>query len=150
MRTKLLTVILFMAVGALAFGQSAEEMDALLADEGVSFARAARYVLPAAEILGEDVSEAEAFRAAQERGWVSRSAAPDDPIRIDQFSFLVMKAFSLKGGVFYSIFPGPRYAYRELVYKNYLQGRSDPSQTLSGSRLVLILGHALDEREVEL
>lgn len=150
MRTKLLTVILFMAVGALAFGQSAEEMDALLADEVVSFARAARYVLPAAEILSEDISEEEAFRAAQERGWVPLSAAPDDSIRLDQFSYLVMKSFSLKGGVCYSIFPGRRYAYRELLSRNYVQGRSDPSQALSGSRLVLILGHALDDREVGL
>jgi hypothetical protein len=44
----------------------------------------------------------------------------------------------------YSLFPGPRYAYRELVYRKILEGRVDPAQTLTGERLLYFLGRALE------
>jgi len=150
MKRKLSFAFLLMLISAAAFGQSAKEMDALLADEGVSFARAARYVLPAAGHLPEDTTEAKAFETALERGWIAKDVDPAAPIRLDQYSFLIMKAFSLKGGFLYGIFPGPRYAYRELGYMKYVQGRSDPAQTVSGSRFILILGRALDDQEAAL
>jgi hypothetical protein len=150
MKRKCFLTLLFLLAAAAAFSQSAKEMDTLLADEGVSCARAARYVLPAAGVLPEDTQEADAFHAAQEKGWIAPEATPDAPIRLDQFAFLIMQAFAMKGGVCYSVFPGPRYAYRELIYKHYLQGRSDPAQKLSGQRLVLILGRVLDTQEAAL
>ncbi len=141
----LLLLALVLAVPSLA-AQSAKEMDALLSDERVSYARAARYVLPAAGVLPAAVSEAEAFGAALERGWLPAGADPAGFIRLDQQAYLVMKAFSLDGGLMYSLFPGPRYAYRELSYRQYIQGRRDPAQPVPGSRLVRILGRVLDAK----
>ena len=147
MRSRLLFLAFWASLVASAYGQSAKEMDALLEDPYVSIARAARYVLPAAGVLPESVGESDAFQAALEKGWLPESARPESPIRMDQFSFLIMGAFSMKGGLMYSIFPGPRYAYRDLVFKSYIQGRSDPAQQLSGGRLVLVLGRILETRE---
>lgn len=147
MKRTLPSALVFFFLSAAVFGQSAKEMDSLLADEAVSFARAARYVLPAAGASPENVKESDAFRFALEKGWVPEGASPDTPIRLDQFAFLVVEAFSMKGGALYSIFPRPRYAYRDLIFKEYIQGRSDPAQKLSGNRLVLILGRVLDARE---
>jgi len=126
--------------------QTAKEMDALLAGDTVSYARAARYVLPAAGVLPAAVSEADAFKAALEKGWLPENSDPAAPIRLDETAGLVMRAFSLEGGLMYSLFPGPRYAYRELAYRNYIQGRRDPAQPVSGGRLVLILGRILDAK----
>ncbi len=138
---------LFLSAALAVFGQSAREMDLLLEDPGVSFARAARYVLPAAGLLSEDAKEADAFRAALEKGWIPAEAASEAPIRLDQFAHLLMMAFSLKGGFGCAVFPGPRYAYREMLHRGYIQGRSDPAQKVPGSRLVRILGRVLDARE---
>ena len=124
--------------------QTAKEMDALLADTGVSYARAARFILPAAGQLPEGATEAKAFETALERGWIPEGADPGSPIRLDESAYLIMGAFSLEGGLLYSLFPGRRYAYRELVYRAYIQGRRDPAQGVPGSRLIQVLGRVLD------
>ncbi len=143
-------VVLFLLALGLAMpalhAQSAKEMDALLADGQVSHARAARYVLPAAGILPAGVSEADAFKSALEKGWLPEGSDPGSPLRLDEAAYLLMGAFSLEGGLLYSLFPGPRYAYRELVYRQYIQGRRDPAQVVTGGRLVHILGRALDAK----
>ena len=139
--------VLFLALfAATLHAQTAKDMDLLLADETVSFARASRYVLPSAGFLPAAVSEADAFKAALEWGWLPAGADPGAPCRLDGTGELVVRAFSLEGGLLYRLFPGPRYAYRELVYRRYIQGRRDPGQTVPGARLVHILGRALDAK----
>jgi hypothetical protein len=54
-----------------------------------------------------------------------------------------MVAFGLKGGLMYSLFPGPRYAYRELLYLKIIQGRADGGSAVSGERLLHIIAQAL-------
>jgi hypothetical protein len=51
-----------------------------------------------------------------------------------------MRTFDLRGGIFYSLFPNDRYAYRELTAKEIIQGRADPSQKVSGEAFLYILG----------
>jgi hypothetical protein len=58
-----------------------------------------------------------------------------------------MRSFQIKGGAMYRAFPGPRYAYRELVFKNIVQMGSDPSWNVSGYRLLQILSRALEYKE---
>jgi outer membrane protein OmpA-like peptidoglycan-associated protein len=54
-----------------------------------------------------------------------------------------MGAFDLKGGIFYSIAKNPHYAYRELVYKEVIQGRTDPGMLVSGEEFLFILSRVL-------
>jgi hypothetical protein len=49
----------------------------------------------------------------------------------------------MKGGMMYAIFPGPRYAYRSMVSRNFIQGAADPAMTVNGNRFLLILGRVL-------
>lgn len=150
MKSKFCLVFVLFAFLAAAYGQTASEMDELLADGAVSCARAARFVLAGSGILPTNAAEAQAYAAAQETGWLPEGAEAATPLRLDQFSFLVMEAFKVKGGLLYSLFPGPRYAYRELAYRKYIQGRRDPAQTLTGERLVQTLGRVLDAQGGEL
>jgi hypothetical protein len=120
-------------------------MDALLETSAVSGAQAARFVLGAAGLLPEGLSgpaaEAAAWEAARERGWASGSGSA--ALSLKGTSFLVMAAFGLKGGLMYSLFPGPRYAYRELLYLRIIQGRADGGSAVSGDRLLHIIAQAL-------
>jgi hypothetical protein len=122
--------------------QDARDMDVLLETAAVDGARGARFVLGAAGLLPAGLSgpaaEAAAWGAARERGWVSGS--PDRVLRLKDAAFLVMGAFGLKGGLMYSLFPGPRYAYRELLYRTVIQGRADGGAAVSGERLLQIIG----------
>jgi hypothetical protein len=130
--------------------QTAERLDALLDSAGVSYAEAAMIVLPAAGLAGEDVSPEAAFAEARARGLLPEAAEPGGTVRLGNLAFLVTGAFNMKGGLFYALFPGPRYAYRELVQRRLIQGRNDPALTVSGERLLRILGRVLDHRHLDL
>jgi hypothetical protein len=133
-------------LGAQEAGQVAADMDRLLETPAVSGAQAARFVLGAAGLLPAGLSgpaaEAAAWEAALGRGWVKGEAG--GALRLREAAFLVAGAFGLKGGLMYSLLPGPRYAYRELLYRKIIQGRADGNFTVSGERLLRIIGRVLD------
>jgi hypothetical protein len=126
----------------------AAELDVLLASREVSYAQAARFILEAAEILPADpagTAAESAFALALEKGWIPKNAAPQAPARLEDVSLLVMGSFNLKGGLMYSLFRSPHFAYREMVYQQLLQGRNDPALHLSGERLLRIIGRVLSQ-----
>jgi outer membrane protein OmpA-like peptidoglycan-associated protein len=119
--------------------QTAAEMDALLEARAVSFAQAARFVLVTADAVAETSPPEAAYTLAGEKGWLPQKARADDPISTGEVCFLIMKAFDMKGSFLYSLFPGPRYAFRELDYLGLIPGRRDPALRLSGEGLLRIL-----------
>jgi hypothetical protein len=58
-------------------------------------------------------------------------------------SLLIMDSFDINGGFMYGLFHNARYACRELVYLDIIQGRTDPAGRLNGRELLQILGKAL-------
>jgi len=124
----------------------ASELEAVINTSVINYAQAAYFVLSSAYAVSgrnSDVNQDTAFNSALEHGWLSKKAAADAPIKLGALSFLIMKSFNMKGGFLYAIFPGSRYAFRELVSLNIIQGVADPSMTISGERFLLILGNAL-------
>jgi hypothetical protein len=89
----------------------------------------------------------EAFRYAAKRNWLPKKAAANDAARLDGISLLLMRSFGIKGGIMYSLTKSPRYAYRELTYKNIIQGRADPAMNVSGGQLLFIINRALSLQE---
>ena len=125
--------------------QTATEMDAMLEANTVSAARAARFVLGTADLLPAGLSgpavEKAAYDMALSNGWIKIAA--EENVTLKDTAFLIMKAFNLKGGVMYSLFKNPRYAYRELVYRKLIQGRTDQTMKVSGQKLLVILDRTL-------
>jgi hypothetical protein len=124
--------------------QTAGELDAILDTPAVSNEQAARFVLAAAEVLPAGVSGADAFLYARENNWFPKKAEPGGAITLGRLSYLIMKAFRLRGGFLYAVFPGPRYGYRALVRRELIQGFADPALRVSGERLLHIIGRVLD------
>jgi hypothetical protein len=118
-------------------------MDQLLESREITYAQAARFILPAAGAAEEKASLQDAFALAVSNGWLPQGIGADEKASLGDISYLSMGSFELKGGILYSIFPGPRYAYRELLYQRIIQGKSDPSQSIPGERLLLLLGRTL-------
>jgi outer membrane protein OmpA-like peptidoglycan-associated protein len=127
-------------------GQTAAELDELLDSREITWAQACRFVLPASGALGENTTAPAAFAAAREKGWLPKGAAAEGPVNLGGLSFLIMQSFSIRGSSLYALFPGPRYAYRQLDYLGLLPGLRDPALKVSGERLVQILGRLLDYR----
>ncbi|MDR1143369.1 MAG: hypothetical protein LBK77_04005 [Spirochaetaceae bacterium] len=116
----------------------AAELEAFLKVPVVSRAQAARFIAASAPSPG-----------TAEEGWLSKKTEPDDPVNMGELSFLLMRAFNIKGGLMYTLLPGPRYAFRTMVSRSLIQGSADPAMTVSGERFLQILGNVLNLAERE-
>jgi len=141
---------IFLLIAAVAFSQSANDIDELLETETISYQQAAWFVLAAANPDGFSGSPDEAFRYAIDNKWLPANASSEDRARLDGVSLLVMQSHNMKGGLMYTLTKSGRYAYRELVYLNVIQGRTDPQMTVSGDLLLFILTRILLLQEGEL
>ena len=138
-RLFLAVCLLFFIAGFLP-AQTAAELEAILNEPAVTCAQAAMFVLGSA---GSALVQNDAFAQAAAMGWLPGNAAPNDHITMGELSYLCMKAFGIKGGVMYAIFPGPRYAYRTMKIRSFIQGVADPAMKISGERFLHILGNVL-------
>ena len=144
-----LLAFIFFLLAFPAFAQTAAEIEKLLETEAVSYERAAWLVLEAADLSGsfEGSGHDAAFNYAVKQGWLPKNAAPDDKVKLAGLSLLITRAFEIKGGIFYSLFKNPHYAYRELVYQDIIQGRSDPQMDVSGDMLLFLVSRVLARAE---
>jgi hypothetical protein len=129
---------------ALLSAQTAAELERVLALPAVSYGDAAWLVLGAAGTAIPENSLNAAYRFAADNNWLPKKAAAGAPATLGAVSFLVMRVFNIKGGLLYTLFPGPRYAYRELVYRRLIQGRAYSSMPVSGERLSRMISRVLD------
>ena len=144
-RQKLIVSICVVLISCLpAFSQSNDHIDELLIQPQALLGSTAYIVLSAGKIIDESVDVAAAFDKAREMGIIPASATAETPVRVDQLSFMLMKSLSLKGGVMYSLFPGSRYAYKEMVYKKVVNGTGGPGRIVSGDEVLRSLTNALD------
>jgi hypothetical protein len=134
-------------LGGVLHGQTAASMDELLSAREITWAQACRFVLPAAGALDADVSPEAAFEAAQEKGWLPKGVLVQSPLNLGGLSFLIAQSFSIKKSLLYALFPGPRYAYRQLEYLGLMPGLRDPALKVSGERFLNILSGVLEYRE---
>jgi hypothetical protein len=147
--TGMKTMRLFLMAGLVLTGvftihaQTAAELDEILTTAELSNAQAARFTLAAADIVLENPSHLTAFEKAMDRQWFARDAKPETPITYAELSQLLLKAFSLNGGVMYALLPGPRYAYRTLSYYKLLTDEADPGLRVTGVNFLQILGQVL-------
>jgi len=130
------------------FAQTAAELETLLYADAVNYGQAARFVLLAADI--NDLKAEDAFSYAMEKKWLPAKAEKDSDAKLDGVSLLIMRAFDIKGGAFYTMMKPPHYAYRELLYQNVIQGRADPGMAVSGDLLFFVVNRALEQKEGEL
>jgi hypothetical protein len=134
--------ILLVLSAVIVRAQTAAEMERLLDTEEITYTQAAWFTLASAE---EDPppNPAAAFILALEKGWFPENADSGGPVKLKDLSLLMMKAFDLEGGLMYRLFPGPRYAYREMTRRGFIEGRAYPGLTVSGEQFLQILGNVL-------
>jgi len=128
------------------FAQTADRIEKLLSQEQVSYSDSALLVLEASGRIDPQHLESadEAFSFATERGWLPKGAKANGNTRLNGLSLLVMQAFEIDGGFFYALFKNPHYAYRAMIYRGIIQGRSDPQMSVSGSLLLYTVNKAMN------
>ncbi|MFO7729566.1 MAG: hypothetical protein R6V86_02265 [Spirochaetia bacterium] len=127
--------------------QSNLVIDQLLEQEEASFAEALYMVQAAGGELDEEISPQKAAEGFDSRERHLPEISADTPITLGQYSQLLMHTFQIPGGVMYKLFPGPRYAAREMHYRGFLRGSELPGRSLSGSEVLYILREVLEWKE---
>lgn len=147
---KKVTLVLFFSIlfSLAAFSQSNEFVDKLINSKAISLGQAAYLVLVASDNLADDSDEIRAFDLLVQQGMVSSSDNSERSISMAEYAFILAKSFGVKGGIMFTFFPSPRYAYRELVARLVIQGKSDPMMTVSGERAIRMLGRVFDIKGV--
>jgi hypothetical protein len=149
MKKSISLLIFLLSLPAALNAQTADEMQALLQTPAVSYEQAARFVLEAADVTGsydktsgQDAAQ-NAMNFAIERKWLPKKAAAQDAITLERLSLLIMKAFNLNGGPMYKWSNSAHYSYREMVFQDFISGRTDPQMKVSGETLLYIVSKVL-------
>ncbi len=130
---KKVLLVLFAVLVCKLFAQSAVFFDEILSSKQITFSQAAYLVFVGNGEYQDTVKQEVVFEEALKRKWISQTDKPDKPITAAQFAYLVMEAFGFKGGLMYTLFPGPRYGFRELVFKGLIPITMDPQALVSGN-----------------
>ena len=147
---KIFILCILIVVPCFAFAQTAERIERLLGQDRVSYRDAALLVLeaaghydPSGHLDSETQTNADdAFSFAMERGWLPKDARANGDATLGGLSLLVVQAFEIDGGVLFSLFKNPHYAYRAMVYRGVIQGRVDPRMPVSGELLLYAVSKA--------
>jgi outer membrane protein OmpA-like peptidoglycan-associated protein len=142
-------VITLALAGVLALpisAQTAQKVEDLLNQPAISWSAAARFALEAAEKATLDNPD-EAFQFAASRNWLPKNSVASGNARLNGVALLLINAFDLSGGLLYSLVKNPHYAYRELVYKEVIQGKADPEMTVSGQQFLFMINRILAIRD---
>jgi len=105
-------------------------------------------VLEAAELVEPDrMDPEEVFSYAQENSLLPKDAEAGQEVTLKGLSYMVMQAFGIRGGLFYTITKSQHHAYRELVQRGIIQGRADPLMYVDGDQLLFTINRALHLKE---
>jgi len=141
MKRTLCITVAGLLIAAAAFGQAAEKVDKILETEKATFGQAA-YLIQTALNDGSDGLDFEtAFDRfkSENKNLIRDSISAEDVIPVKTYAFLLMKAFDIKGGMMYRIYPCPRYAYRDLHYLAVIQDKNNPDALMTGAAMLQIL-----------
>ncbi len=129
--------------------QSNNLIDNLLSQKEAAFGDTVLLVLTAGRIIPEGSGTDTAMKVLAEKFGKLSGKKADNHITAAEMSFIIMKTFNLKGGIMYMLFPGPRYAYRELVYRKDLSGRGGPYRKVSGDEVLRTLRQVMDSERIK-
>jgi hypothetical protein len=145
-RALILACALFAGAALPAFAGFNEAMDAVLAEERLSFASASYLILSEARLIDEGATAEDAARALAAR-IPGIDANPARTVTLGEYAWYLMKVNGMTGGLMFRVAPGPRYALRELKFLEIVQGRAFTRMPLSGERAARIMGRYLAWKE---
>lgn len=122
--------------------QSNSMMDSYLLQDKALAAETSYFALVGAALMDDTVSSEEALAKAIASAWVKQGAVADTPLTVEDLSYLLMRAFKIKGGLMYTLFPSRRYALRELIARGIVNGSGGKNRIVSGEEALGIIAKA--------
>jgi len=140
-------LVLLLSMSLPLAAQSNQLLDQLLDQPAAQFGDVVYMTLTAAKLLPETATPEQALETLQQQDWKVQILPAEAPIPLGDYAYLLMKAFKLSGGLFYSLFPVPRDACRELGYLKIITADARPNRNVSGEEAVRILGNVMARKE---
>ncbi len=138
------SLVVFVLFVASIDAQSNQIEDRLLDQKVAAFGDAAYMILSAAGTIPQDATPADAVAAVESGRLLAGRHAEAQPITLGEVCYLIMETQKLKGGLFYTLFPGPRYAAREFSFLHLIHGLTHPGRTVTGEEVVRMVGDAME------
>ncbi len=129
------------------FAQSNDIIDSVLSETNLS-AGSAAYILLSINQSGDQGRE-DAFKALSEKLDLSRYGvgSASDEVSLGVFAFMLQQELDLPRGIGSTLFPGPRYAVRDLRFLGIIVQSGDAASAISGEEALSLTGRALAELE---
>lgn len=143
-RSPIVICIVLFALVSGASGQSAAFVDTIIDKGSITLGQGAYLVLVASGAIPDTADQKQAFARLDESGLAPRGSVAESPLLLGDYAYLTMKTLGLRGSFLYAILPGPRYAFRHLVYRHVIQGRADPGMPVSGTMALDVIRRALE------
>ncbi|MBI9101350.1 MAG: hypothetical protein JEY99_02965 [Spirochaetales bacterium] len=124
-------------------------IDLFLEDESADTLISAYLVLFSAGVIGEEAGPEGAADYLGTYKWGDR-LLKEDSITYGGFSLLLMKVLQIRGGLFFTLFPLPRYAAREFSSLGMIPGKRAPGSSLTPFEVLAGLNAALNVKKVGL
>jgi hypothetical protein len=142
MKKAALVLLSFFLASSL-FSQSAAVMDSLVGNPELTWTQVSYLVFTASGQLAETSEPERAFALLQQLDWVAPGIEADSPVPLADFAWLLARTWRVSGGLWFNLFPGPRYAFREFQYRGWLPAGLDPGSEVSGAQAIGLLGKIL-------
>lgn len=113
-------------------GQTADILDELLVNEHISFGEAAYVFLGSRGEIDNSAAPEDAFELLRQQLPRYSEVAADTAITVADLSLIGMELYEVPGGVLYALTGAPRYAYRDVRFRNILQDPVNPGDPVSG------------------
>ena len=136
---KLISVFLCAATFCFcAAAQSSEKLTELIGTNKATYGQTAYLCEVYSGKIDESATYEQAFEALKQDNYASEKASADTQITLAELSFICANAADLKGGLFYTLFPSPRYAFRELKAKGIIPMNADPDSKVTGRNVIAV------------
>jgi len=146
-----LPLVLLILVATTAWGDPSDSadqrtIDEILAQPAIDFPHAAWLIGRAAGTFDDTIDPGSASKKAIALGWGAASP-PGTPVSVATYSQILVKALGFPTGWVYNLFPGPRYAFRELTFRRIVPGALDSASLVTGEAAFRYLQAAQDWQE---
>lgn len=132
--------------------QSADRVTDMIKAKTATYGQIAYMSAVYQELVPESATEKEAVAALAKAGVVSKNVSSDKDASLSAISYISARTFNMKGGLWYSIHPSARYAFRQLKADQILPASADPSEKVSGREALNVFNscmsaYAKDEKK---
>ncbi len=144
----ILLLFLVAAVATTVLPQSNALVDRLLRQDIALFGETCYLILTAGGLVSESATVDECLAILSEQRWGLKEKQNDDLVTIGELSYLIMRSLDVSGGLMYSLFPSPRYAFKELAFRGLITEGTGPYRSVSGNEVVHTLGNVMEWKEM--